>query len=454
MAFEAEGFVVVRGPDVIFGGDVRDFHPPAGRFDGVIGGPPCQAFSQANQMGRLGRQRLAVNLIPEFERCVREANPAWFLMENVKQAPLPFVPGYVVRPVLFNNRDAGGVQNRVRRFSFGTTDGRALPVRPVALQAAEYAPCVTANGAQWDSRRQRIARGLEDVRPRSRSDRSSRMLAHYIRWQGLPADFLSNAPFTLKEKVRLVGNGVPLPMGRAHSSSRTSGARPSSGGAVGASLMTEPTKSCEPSAGSSTSTCTTRRPSEDRVRSTRARTGSTRSGRRQPRRASQSYATLGAHLQTVGTRGLFGEDRIGINALGGFLDSPVPDGPAEMVQRAVFAAHVGFNVSRVHPDTALLRQRLSDHLCVHRSLRASHYATKVALVPSFVNRNRVGCKSLILREPTKRAAQERSPWKGGAPKSREVASALPNPRALGRVVAIARAAQARPLSSWARKVKR
>jgi DNA (cytosine-5)-methyltransferase 1 len=43
MAFEQEGFCVVRGPDLLWGGDVKRFHPPAGKFDGVIGGPPCQA---------------------------------------------------------------------------------------------------------------------------------------------------------------------------------------------------------------------------------------------------------------------------------------------------------------------------------------------------------------------------------------------------------------------------
>ena len=44
-----------------------------------------------------------------------------------------------------------------------------------------------------------------------------RNLASYLRWQGLPADFLAaEAPFTVAGKVRVVGNGVPpLPMGRA-----------------------------------------------------------------------------------------------------------------------------------------------------------------------------------------------------------------------------------------------
>jgi hypothetical protein len=31
--FEAENFCVVRGPDILWGGDIRSFHVPAGRFD-------------------------------------------------------------------------------------------------------------------------------------------------------------------------------------------------------------------------------------------------------------------------------------------------------------------------------------------------------------------------------------------------------------------------------------
>src|SRR5262245_63772419 len=85
MAFEQEGFTVVRGPDVLWGGDVRRFHPPAGRFEGVIGGPPCQAFSQMVGLNRFnGVAPRFGNLIPEFERCVGEAQPDWFLMENVE----------------------------------------------------------------------------------------------------------------------------------------------------------------------------------------------------------------------------------------------------------------------------------------------------------------------------------------------------------------------------------
>src|SRR5205085_6182311 len=94
MAFEEEGFCVVRGPDLLWGGDIRRFHPPAGKFDGVIGGPPCQAFSRLRHIVEANGYETAPNLIPEFERCVAVARPLWFLMENVPAAPLPHVACY------------------------------------------------------------------------------------------------------------------------------------------------------------------------------------------------------------------------------------------------------------------------------------------------------------------------------------------------------------------------
>jgi DNA (cytosine-5)-methyltransferase 1 len=48
--------------------------------------------------------------------------------------------------------------------------------------------------------------------------RKTRNLATFpssLRSQGLPVDFLSKSPFTAVGKMLMVGNGVPLPMGRA-----------------------------------------------------------------------------------------------------------------------------------------------------------------------------------------------------------------------------------------------
>lgn len=107
MAFEEAGFCVVRGPDLLWGGDVHRFHPPAGRFDGVIGGPPCQAFSRLRHMNPKAGQKHG-NLIPEYERVVAEAAPGWFLMENVSDAPVPHVEGYRVDTVPVRDVWVGG----------------------------------------------------------------------------------------------------------------------------------------------------------------------------------------------------------------------------------------------------------------------------------------------------------------------------------------------------------
>ncbi len=147
--FHEEGFCIVRGPDLIFGEDVREFSPPPGRFDGVIGGPPCQKFS-----------------------------------------PL--------------------------RWSFLTRDGRPLVVELAALESPRYTPAVCASGSTWVPVR-RIG-GSGKPKPgtgRVAGIKSRRYLDAAIEAQGLPADFLAEAPWTVTGKIRVVGNGVPRAMGRA-----------------------------------------------------------------------------------------------------------------------------------------------------------------------------------------------------------------------------------------------
>src|SRR5690242_14671437 len=112
-AFEMEGFCVVRGPDLLWGGDIRTFHPPAGPFDGVIGGPPCPAFSSAANIARAAGKNVAPDLIPEFARVLREAAPEWWVMENVEGAYAPAASAHVLR---LDNRWVGGEQHRVRCF--------------------------------------------------------------------------------------------------------------------------------------------------------------------------------------------------------------------------------------------------------------------------------------------------------------------------------------------------
>jgi DNA (cytosine-5)-methyltransferase 1 len=165
MAFEEEGFCVVRGPDLLWGRDIRDFHAPGGHFAGVIGGPPCQLFSQMRHMNpRVGQKH--GNMIPEYERVVGEAAPDWFVMENVSDAPEPIVAGYRVRSLMLRDDWVGGA----------------------------------------------TIEGVSRVGP----GRGQRMtVGEMLTMQGAPATLLDDTAYTESAKRQMVGNGVPLPMGRA-----------------------------------------------------------------------------------------------------------------------------------------------------------------------------------------------------------------------------------------------
>ena len=210
MAFEEEGFTVVRGPDLLWGGRIQKFHAMPGRFDGVIGGPPCQSFSKFVHLVRAnGYQPRHGNLIPEYERVVAEAGPGWFVMEEVPAAPAPAVAGYGVHSFLLNNRQFGAVQNRRRRISFGWRGARkVLHVPTVALESLEYEHAVTGG-----PRSRPVAKFAGGQPKRGHSD-SKRAVSDMLRLQGLPEDF-DIPPFRVDAKCEAIGNGVPLPMGRA-----------------------------------------------------------------------------------------------------------------------------------------------------------------------------------------------------------------------------------------------
>lgn len=223
-AFEEEGFCVVRGPDLFWGGDVKRFHPPAGKFDGIIGGPPCQKFSPLQRLVEHHRARARANgdmesypepedLIPEFCRVVSEAAPQWFLMENVPEAPLPVVPGYEVQSLIYNNRWIGADQNRLRSFSFGSLDGRRIEPEQVALESPRYVPAVCASGSTWVPVR---LNGSGKAKGRVYGDKSRSFLTQAIEAQGLEPETEARllSTMTVRGAVKAVGNGVPLPMGR------------------------------------------------------------------------------------------------------------------------------------------------------------------------------------------------------------------------------------------------
>lgn len=230
MAFEEAGFCVVRGPDVLWGGDIRTFKAPYHRFDGIIGGPPCQMFSALKRLNPLAGEKQG-NLIPEFERVIREADPTWFLMENVPQAPDPAPGTHIVRTILLNNRDVdrgdgfGPEQHRLRKFCFGTKTGMHLHVEQCVFSAPSFETAVTsaharvpvAIGGSGKRKKTKPVTVLSGHGPvgRGRGYEENISIAEACILQGVPPDFLDDAPFTAHGKRKVIGNGVPLFLGRA-----------------------------------------------------------------------------------------------------------------------------------------------------------------------------------------------------------------------------------------------
>jgi DNA (cytosine-5)-methyltransferase 1 len=192
LAFELEGFCVVKGPDLLWGGDVRRFHPPAGRFEGVIGGPPCKGESHmAHLNGTPG-----VSLRHEFARVVREASPDWWVMEAVQEhTDLGLEPCSVV---IHSPRWLGELQSRRRYFHSNLRLERYVDMSPV--ERSEYKHAVLAGHGAAEGR---TVRGM-----------TSYTWAEMCELQGVPRDF--DLPgFTRQAKREAMGNGVPVVMGRA-----------------------------------------------------------------------------------------------------------------------------------------------------------------------------------------------------------------------------------------------
>ena len=140
-AFEEAGFCVVRGPDIITAGDIRAFHPPAGRFAGVIGGPPCQDFSRLNRHP----SDYGTEMLDEYCRVVQGAQPDWFLFENVVTAPPFSIEGYVEQRFSLDLAWFSDFSRR-RDFVFGSTRGQLL--NPMSdIRRDIQGTCVTGLGS-------------------------------------------------------------------------------------------------------------------------------------------------------------------------------------------------------------------------------------------------------------------------------------------------------------------
>ncbi|MEC4091155.1 DNA cytosine methyltransferase [Pseudoalteromonas rubra] len=180
-AFEETGACIVQAQDKILGGDIRRFHPPKGRFDAVIGGSPCQDFSRLNRNpGNLSKE-----MLDEFIRVVKEADPDWFLHENVVGVPAFDIPGYTMQRFTLDLAWFSDF-SRARVFTFGNK--RGVTLNPIHKSGA-------------------VANGTAVV------GNDERSYAACCEIQGLDAplelDFL-----TLTAKKQVIANAVPLQLGR------------------------------------------------------------------------------------------------------------------------------------------------------------------------------------------------------------------------------------------------
>lgn len=187
-AFAARGFSVVAGPDLLTDQRIEDFHTTTGRFDGVIAGTPCQNYSDAN---RFRNTKEGDRLVLEFLRVVDEAQPTWFVMENVRNVPHVRLRGYTVQRVDMRDWEFGGKTSRLRHIHFGHREGWIIrPTRTEIDRPVTLAPTVT-------------------TAPTGLGERYSR------RCRKMGFEPLNLKAFTPSARREAIGNGVPWSIGSA-----------------------------------------------------------------------------------------------------------------------------------------------------------------------------------------------------------------------------------------------
>lgn len=182
--FIENGFTVVSAGDLMFGQDIRKFRSIEGKFDGIIGGSPCQDFSKARRIKPTG---YGLEMLSEFKRIVIESKPKWFLLENVPQIPDIHILNYQVQRFSLSPTDLGYEQNRPRHFQFGSLEGFVLDIKKTKFEGKKK-PCLTASEGKKVDRRS---------------------FGEFLELQGLDRNFELEG-FTKAQKYKLIGNGVHL----------------------------------------------------------------------------------------------------------------------------------------------------------------------------------------------------------------------------------------------------
>lgn len=202
-AFAEVGYTVDSAGDLQWGRPIQRYRGRIRSHEGIIAGVPCQSWSCADPC-RVSKRLVdfsassdhaGVVTCREFLRVVNEVRPLWWLVECVPGVPDLQARGYAVQRLNLTDVECGGTQRRLRSIQFGSRisdDGVVEIIRPRRLlgrRASE--PAVLAS--------------------RSRGDET--LFERRCRAMGM-AEIPDLSAFTKAARFRLVGNAVPLTMGR------------------------------------------------------------------------------------------------------------------------------------------------------------------------------------------------------------------------------------------------
>ncbi len=130
-----------------------------GHLDGIVGGPPCQGFSAIGKRNANDPRR---DLLRDFFRIVRDANPGFFVMENVVGLGYADARGVldeslrlvgekyaIYGPKILNAADFGAATSRSRLFVIGIHKDHGEPLSDKDFEVLRR-PAATVKAAIFD----------------------------------------------------------------------------------------------------------------------------------------------------------------------------------------------------------------------------------------------------------------------------------------------------------------
>ena len=211
--------------------------------DLLIGGPPCQGFSEMNHFSTGERSLITSSLLATYLNYVEHYRPRWLLLENVPSLTTYGGPsslllkvltafllrlGYQLRVAVLQAGAFGLPQNRRRLFIISAAAGQPLPALPLPTHAFSHKHLDTSfkvGGRRYDPYRDKGRAGLcrmvtvedaiadlevlaeedyfEERSRRYRGDAAGSLLLHYQRMMRLPTGRTSVEDHLCKELSRL-----------------------------------------------------------------------------------------------------------------------------------------------------------------------------------------------------------------------------------------------------------